>query len=98
MFEYLQDSSQDVAQNIIYSPGERTKGPWLCLTTILLLFSLLALFSFVSAFLSSLIKRIFLLKFSTNKRQAEDLVGGGKDHRILLPFTTGKDSKTLAYR
>ena len=27
MLEYLQDSSQDMAQNIIYSPGERAKDP-----------------------------------------------------------------------
>jgi len=63
-------------QNIIYSPWERTKGPWLCLMTILLLFSLLWLFSFVSAFLTSLIKLILWLKFSKGKGQAEDMVVG----------------------
>ena len=39
-----------MAQNIIYSPREGTKGPWLCLMTKLLLSSLLWLFSFISAF------------------------------------------------
>ena len=37
-----------MAQNIIYNPWERTKGPWLCLATTTLLFSLLWLFSFIS--------------------------------------------------
>ena len=63
-----------MAQNIIYSPWEGTKGPWLCLLTTLLLFSLLRLFSLVSAFLASLIKLILWLQFSTGKRQAEDVV------------------------
>ena len=78
-----------MAQNIIYSPWERTKGPWLCLLTTLLLFSLLWLFSFVSAFLTSLIKPILWLKFSTGKRQAENMEGwgeAGKDHTVLLHF------------
>ena len=48
-FQYLQDSSQDMAQNIVYSPWEETKGPCLCLMTKLLWFDLLWLFSFVSA-------------------------------------------------
>ena len=39
--------TQDVLQNIIYSPWEGTKSPWLCLMT-LLLFVLLWLFSSVS--------------------------------------------------
>ena len=42
----------------------------------LLLFSLLRLFSFVVAFLTSLIKLILWRKFSTEKRQAGDTVGG----------------------
>ena len=45
-----------MAQNIIYSPWERTQGPWLCLMTTLLWFSLLCMFSFVSTFPTSLIK------------------------------------------
>ena len=45
--------------------------------TALLLFSLLWLFSFMSAFLISLIKLTFWLKLSTDKRQAEDMVGEG---------------------
>ena len=58
----------------IYSPWERTKGAWLCLMTTLLLFDLLRRFSFVSTFLTSLIKLILLLKFSTSKRQAENMI------------------------
>ena len=75
-----------MAQNIIHSPWERTKGPWLCLMTTLLLFSLLRLFSFISVFLISPIKlSLWLLKFPTGKRQAEDMVGG-EDYRALLCF------------
>ena len=76
-------------QNIIYSPWERIKDPWLCLMTSLLLFSLLWLFSFVSVFLTSLMKLALWLKFSTDERQAEDIVGRGwcKDHRVLLCST-----------
>ena len=33
VFWYPCDSSQDMAQNIVYSPWERTKGLWLCLET-----------------------------------------------------------------
>ena len=46
-----------MAQNIIYSPWKRTKGPWLFLMTTLLLFSLLW-WLYVSALLTSLIKLI----------------------------------------
>ena len=49
-FQYLQNSSKYVAQNIIYSPRGGTKGPWLCLMVKLLLFSLAWLFSFLYAF------------------------------------------------
>ena len=66
-----------MSQNIIYSPWERTKRPWLCLMITSLLFSLLRLFSFVSAFLTSLIQLIFWLKFSAGKRMAEDMLGVG---------------------
>ena len=52
-----------------------TNGPWLCLMTALLLFSLLWLFSFVSTFLTFLIKLILWVKFPTDKRQAKDLQG-----------------------
>ena len=44
--------------------------------TTLLLFSLLGLFSFVSASLTALNKRILCLKFPTDRRQAEDMVVG----------------------
>ena len=72
------------------SPREGTKDPWLCLITTLLLLSLLWLFSFVSAYLTSLIKLILWLMFSTDKRQAEDKRQRqcwGKDHRVLLRFS-----------
>ena len=70
-----------MAQNIIYSPWERTKDCWRCLMTTLLLCSLLWLFSFVPSFLTSLIKLILWLKFSTHIGQAEDMVGGDKDRK-----------------
>ena len=40
------------------------------------LFHLIGIFSFVSAFLASLIKLILWLNFSKGKRQAEDMAGG----------------------
>ena len=49
-FQYLQNSSKDMAQNIIYSPWRRTKCPWLCLMAKVLLFCFAWLFSFLSAF------------------------------------------------
>ena len=70
-----------MAQNIIYSPWQRTKGPWPCLMTTLLLLILLRLFSFVSAFLTSLIKLTLWLKFSAGKRQAENMVVGARTIR-----------------
>ena len=36
-FQCLQNSSKDLAQNIIYRPWEGTKGPWLCLMAIIIL-------------------------------------------------------------
>ena len=74
-----------MAQNIIYSPRGRTKGPWLCPMTTLS-FRLFWLFSFVLAFLTYLIKLILGLKFSTGKRQAGDMLGGGG--KELLRFNT----------
>ena len=73
-----------MAQNIIYNPWETTKGAWLWLMTILLLFGLLWLFSFVLAFLTSLIKLILWLKFSTGQRQRT--WWRGKDRTVLLRF------------
>ena len=49
-FQFLQNSSKDMAQSIIYSPWERTKSLWLCLIAQVLLFCLAWLFSFLSAF------------------------------------------------
>ena len=63
--------------------------------TTLLLFSLLRLFSFVSIFLTSLIKLILWLKFSTGKRQTKDMVEGGKGHRVLLCFNNIQPRCTL---
>ena len=56
-FQHLSDSSQDMAQNIIYSPRERAKSR-LSLATTSLSFSLFRLFSLIPAFLTSLIKLI----------------------------------------
>ena len=49
-FQYLQNSSKAVAQNIINSTWGRTKGPWLCLMAKVLILCLAWLFSFLSAF------------------------------------------------
>ena len=49
-FQNLQNSLKDMAQNIIYSPWGRTKGPWLCLLAKVLLFCLAWQFSFLSEF------------------------------------------------
>ena len=95
-----------MAQNIVYNPWRRTKGPWLCLMTTLLLFSLLWLLSFVSALFTFLIKLILWLKFSTGKRQAEDMLRGGrgqggwwrKDHIILLQFSASCEGPTCQCR
>ena len=81
-----------MAQNIICSPWERTKGPWLCLMTTLLLFSLLWLFSFVSTFLTSLIKLILWLKFSTGKGGQRTWGGVGEPTVLLRLSTAGKES------
>ena len=64
-----------MALTIIYSPWEGAKCPCLCLMTTLLLFGLLWLFSFVPAFLISLIKLILRLKLSIDKREAKDVEG-----------------------
>ena len=91
-----------MAQNFIYSPWERSKSPWLWLMTTLLLFNVLWLFFFVSAFLISLIKRILslLLKFSMEKK-ADRKHGargwGHKDHRVLLCFTSNEYSGLISF-
>ena len=76
---YLQNSSKDMAQNIIWSPWGGTKDPWLCLMAKLLLFGPVWLFSFAFVFLFfSLLwlNLIFDWSFSTDKRQAEDMGEG----------------------
>ena len=90
-FQYLQDSSEDISENIISSPGGGTKGLWLCLMA-KLLFCLLNCFPLLLHLLISLIKVIcwlFFFFFFTDKRQAEDMWVEGlfwKAHRILLSY------------
>ena len=60
VFQYLQDSSKDVDQHIIYSSWKGTASAWLCLMTQLLSFGLIWLFSFASALSSWL--NLFLAK------------------------------------
>ena len=74
-----------MAQNISCSPWEGTEGPWLCLMTTLSLFGLRRLFSFVSVFLTSLIKLILWLKFV--HRQKTGRGHGGQDRKVLLRVT-----------
>ena len=85
-----------MVQNIIYIPWERTKDPWLCLMTTLVLFSLLWLFPFVSPFLTSLIKFFLWLKFSTGREHWGGWVGQGpapfhlhSEHRVLATGPPG---------
>ena len=66
-----------------------TKGPSLCLMTALLLFGLLWLFSFVSAF-----SHFSDYSFSTDKRQAEDMGWGGAR---TIRFTTCVQSTWICW-
>ena len=79
----LPDSSQDVAQNIIYSPWGGSKGPWLCLMTKLDYLVLLNCVPLLLHFLTSLIKLILWLEFF-HKGQTEDVEN--RAHRVLLCF------------
>ena len=86
-FQDLQNSSKDMAQNIIYSPWGGTKGPWLCGMAKVLLFCLAWLFSFFSAFLTSLIKFILWLIFLYKQKAGGGHGWGsilGRPHRVLL--------------
>ena len=85
-FQYLSDSSHDVAQNIIYSPREGTKGPWVCLLTNSHCLVLLNCFPLFLHFLASLIKLTLWLKFF-HRQKAGRGRGMGKDHRVLTGFT-----------
>ena len=76
-----------MAQNIIYSPWGGTKGPWLCLVAELLLFSLVGLFSFASAF-SHFSDYIYSL--AKIFPQMEDWGHETQGHRVLLPLENGK--------
>ena len=49
-FQYLQNSSKDMAENITYSPWGRTKCLWCCLMAKVSLFCIAWLFSFRSVF------------------------------------------------
>ena len=70
-----------MAQNIRYSPWERTKGPCLCLMIISLLFSLLRWFSSVAAFLMSLIKlTIWIVSHRHKAGRGQPAAGGGGGH------------------
>ena len=77
IFQYLQNSSKDMGQNIIYSLWGRNL--WPCLAAEVLLFCL-AWFSFLYAFLTSLIKSILCLKsFYRQKAGGEQGLGWGWD-------------------
>ena len=80
-----------MAQNIIYSPWEGIKGPWLLMTTLLLVsFNCFPLFLH---FLASLIKLIFWLRFF--HRQKVDRGHRGKDNRVLCCYLLTKSWLTL---
>ena len=63
-----------MAPNIIYSPVGEIKGPWLCLMSTLS--GLFWLFSFVSAFLTSVIKLILDYSFPQIKGRQKIWCGG----------------------
>ena len=89
-FQHLQNSSKEMAQNIIYSSWGRTKGPWLCLMTKALLFCLAWLFFFLH-FLTSLIKFIRWLKFFCRQKAGGGHGGWsvlGRPPRVLLGYST----------
>ena len=73
-----------MAQTIIHSPREGTKGPWLSLMTKRLLFSPVGQFSFVSPCFSSLIKLTLWPKFFHRQKAGRGPGVGGKDHGVLL--------------
>ena len=79
-----------MAQNIIYSPWEGTKGPWLCLLTNCYCFVLFDCFSLLLYFLISLIKLILWLKLFHRKKAGG--VHGEKDHSVLLCFISNSDN------
>lgn len=71
--QHLRSSSQDMAQNIIYSPRGRGEGPGLYFTAkriILTAFLLRFLIALIILWNSGKPRR---LKFSTDKTQAEDI-------------------------
>ena len=47
---------------------------------------------------SPLIKLILWVKFSTDRRQAEDIVGMGADHKVLFYFTPNEYSGLISFR
>ena len=97
-FQYLQNSSKDMPQNINHSPWGGTKSPWLrwlnyyyfsCLTVFLsfCIFSLLWLYSFFGTQ-----KRSRRLKFFYKQEAGRRHGGGwclflGRAHRVLLSYS-----------
>ena len=74
--------------NIIYSPWERTKGPWLCLMTTLLFFRLLCfpLFQYFSLLWLNFLTVVFHRQKTGRVLGDWGAGGGGKGHMVLLHF------------
>ena len=92
--QYLQNSSKDRAQNIIYSPWGRTKGPWLCLMAKVLLFCLAWLFSFLSAFSHFSDWFYSLTKFFLQTKGRQRTWMGsvlGRSHSVLLGYIRSRN-------
>ena len=90
-FQYLQNRTKNMAQDIIYSPWGGTKGSWLYLMTRLLLFCLAWVCSFLSA-CSQFSDQIYSLTkiFLQTKAGGGYGVGGSpileRPHRVLLGY------------
>ena len=94
-FQYLQNSSKDMAQNISCSPWGGTKGPWLCLMATIVILSCLTVFLSLCIF-SLLWLNLFFgtqgrpkrLKFSYRREagggHARESGGGGWGGRFTL--------------
>ena len=79
-----------MAQEIIYSPGRATKGPWLGLMTELLLFctvcfSFVSAFSYISDYTYPLDKVFLQIKDKQRTRQGARLLSW-MPHKVLLCF------------
>ena len=86
-FQYLQDSSQGMAQNVIYNSWRGTIKV-LDFAYWLWLFGLIWMFFFVPS-CSHFSDYTFILwpNFSADKRQAEDMESGQGDHGVPLYFS-----------